>query len=134
MKIMEKIAAPIDNKNLCEDGFEDDVFRDFSFAPDHRNGKGVRHLIGTVNLADYDKELLGLEAIVDVKWNWGDSFITITLLAYNPTENLHEVRDELFKHYRQVFKAWECEDNPELVVEFYELGDKLNVIFYFESE
>ena len=131
---MEKIAAPIDNKNLCEDGFEDDVFRNFSFAPDHRNGKGVRHLVGTVNLADYNKELLGLEAIVDVKWNWGDSFITITLLAYNPTESLHEVRDEVFKHYRQVFKAWECPENEGLVVEFYELGDKLNVIFYFKSE
>ena len=131
---MTRIDAPIDNKNLCEDGFEDDVFRNFSFAPDHRNGKGVRHLVGTVNLADYNKELLGLEAIVDVKWNWGDSFITITLLAYNPTESLHEVRDEVFKHYKKVFKAWECEDNPDLKVEFYQLNNQLNVIFYFECE
>ncbi len=131
---MTKIDAPIDNKNLLEDPFEDDVFRNFSFAPDHRNGKGVRHLVGTVNLADYNKELLGLEAIVDVKWNYGGSHITITLLAYNRTENLDEVRDEIFKHYRQVFKAWECEDNPGLVVEFYQLQDMLNVIFYFEVE
>lgn len=131
---MERFDAPIDNKNLCEDGFEDDVFREFSYAPDHRNGKGVRHLVGTVCLGDYDKELLGLDAIVDVKWHWGDSHITITLLAYNQTENLDEVRTEVFKHYRQVFKAWECEDNPDLKVDFYQLGDKLNVIFYFECE
>ena len=131
---MERFDAPIDNKNLMEDGFEDDVFREFDFAPDHRNGKGVRHLVGRVCLGDYDKELLGLDAIVDVKWNWGDSHITITLLAYNQTENLNEVRDEVFKHYRKVFKEWENESNEDLRVDFYQLGDKLNVIFYFEVE
>ena len=131
---MQRIDAPIDNKSLCEDAFEDDVFREFDAAPDHRNGKGVRHLVGTINLYDYDKELIGLSGIVDVKWHWGDSHITITLLAYNRTENLYEVRDEIFKHYRQVFKAWECGENHDLKVEFYELNDKLNVIFYFECE
>ena len=131
---MTRIDAPIDNKNLMEDPFEDEVFGDFDYAPDHRNGKGTRHLVGRVNLADYDKELLGLEAVVDVKWHYGGSHITITLLAYNRTENLDEVRDEIFKHYRQVFKAWECEDNPDLKVEFYQLNNQRNVIFYFECE
>ncbi len=131
---MEKIDAPIDNKNLMEDPFEDEVFGDFYYAPDHRQGNNVRHLIGTVNLGDYDKELIGLEAMVEVKWHWGDSHIEIKLIGYNSTENLEEVRDEVFKHYRKVFKAWECDDNEDLRVEFYQLNNQLNVIFYFEVE
>lgn len=130
---MEKIPAPIDNKNLMEDGFVDDVFRDFYYATDHRKNS-VRHLLGTINLGDNDKELLGMEAYVDVKWKFGDASITITLLAYNPCESLDDIRDAVFNHYRSVFKAWECDENPDLVVDFYQLNDKLNVIFYFYVE
>lgn len=130
---MERISAPIDNKNLMEDGFTDDVFRDFYHATDHYKNH-VRHLVGTINLADYDKELIGMEAYVDVKWNFGNSHITITLLAYNPCENLHDVKQAVFDHYRNVFKEWECDENEGLVVDFYQLNDKLNVIFYYEVE
>lgn len=123
---MKKIYAPIDNKNLMEDPFEDDVFRDFYAAPDHRKN-GKRHLVGSVKTENYD-------AYVDVAWNYGDASITITLLAYNPFENLEDVRNEIFEHYKKEFKSWECEENEGLVVEFYQLNDKLNVIFYFVCE
>ena len=129
---MERIAAPIDNKNLMEDPFEDDVFRDFYAASDHRDGSKTRHLIGhkTVKENGIDCE----DGIVDVRWKWGDNCVTITLLAVSPTEDWESVRGYIFEDYRKEFKAWECEENENLAVDFYELGDKLNVIFYFEIE
>jgi len=45
------IYAPIDNKNLLEDAFEDDVFGGFYAAPDHRK-HNIRHLVGHVRTAD----------------------------------------------------------------------------------
>ena len=63
--------------------------------------------------------------------------MTITLLSVSCCANEDDWEDNrrrIFDDYKRVFKAWECEDNPGLVVEFYELGDKLNVIFYFECE
>lgn len=126
---MEKIKAPIDNKNLLEDPFEDDVFGDLYAASDHRKG-GRRHLVGckAVRENGIDCE----DGIVDVSWSYGDNCVTITLLAVPPTEDWESTRDYIFGDYKKEFKAWQCEDNPGLVVDFYQLGDKLNVIFYFE--
>lgn len=129
---MEKIAAPIDNKNLMEDPFEDEVFGDFDAAHDHRV-KGVRHLVGRKTVDD-ERGVPCESGLVDVRWKWGDNCVTITLLAVPRTEDWEDTRRHIFDSYRQEFKAWECPDNEGLVVEFYELGDKLNVIFYFEVE
>ena len=129
---MEKIAAPIDNKNLMEDPFEDEVFGDFMVAKDHRK-KGVRHLTGCKAVSDEHGNPCSI-GIVDARWKWGDNCVTITLLAVPRTEDWEDTRRRIFDSYKQEFKAWECEDNPGLVVEFYELQDKLNVIFYFNCE
>ena len=128
---MEKIAAPIDNKNLMEDPFEDEVFWGFYAAHDHRV-KGVRHLVGCKTVMEDGMECES--GLVDVRWKWGDNCVTITLLAVLRTEDWEDTRRHIFDAYKREFKAWECEDNPDLVVEFYELQDKLNVIFYFECE
>lgn len=124
---MEKIYAPIDNKNLMEDPFEDEVFRDFYWAPDHRTGSKRRHLIGSVKTENYD-------AMVDVKWHWGDHSIDIQVIAIQPTEDIDDVRREVFDHYEQTFKAWQCEDNEDLVVETKRVLGILTVSFYFECE
>lgn len=123
---MEKIYAPIDNKNLMEDAFEDDVFRDFYAAPEHRKRKR-RHLIGHVKTENYD-------AIVDVKWSYGDASIDIQVIAIQSSEDYELVRDEVFDHYEQVFKAWQCEDNEGLVVETKRVLGILIVSFYFYVE
>ena len=128
---MEKIAAPIDDKNLLEDPFEDEVFGDFDAAHDHRV-KGVRHLIGRKTVIEDGVECES--GLVDVRWKWGDNCVAITLLAVPRTEDWEETRRYIFDAYKREFKAWECEANPGLVVEFYELGDMLNVIFYFNCE
>ena len=132
---MEKIAAPIDNKNLMEDPFEDDVFVDFYSCYDHRVGK-MRHLIGHKVVKDergFDCE----EGLVDVEWKWGDNCVRITLLAIPGVPDSYDweyTREAIFEEYRKTFKSWECEENENLVVEFYELMNTLNVIFYFECE
>ena len=128
---MEKIAAPIDNKNLLEDPFTDEVFGEFDAAHDHYSG-GVRHLIGCKTVIEDGVECES--GLVDVRWKYGDNCVTITLLAVPRTEDWEYTRRYIFDAYRKEFKAWECEDNPGLVVEFYELGDMLNVIFYFKCE
>lgn len=129
---MEKIAAPIDNKNLLEDPFEDEVFVDFYAAHDHRDGSRTRHLIGRKTVAEDGVECES--GLVDVRWKYGDNCVTITLLSVPRTEDWEDTRRHIFDAYKQEFKAWECEDNPDLVVEFYELLDNLNVIFYFKCE
>ena len=125
--IMEKIFAPIDNKNLMEDGFEDDVFEDFYWGPDHRMGSKRRHMIGCVKTENYD-------AIVAVNWCFGDNAIDIQVIGIQPSENIDDVRNEVFDHYEQVFKAWQCEDNEGLVVETKRVLGILTVSFYFECE
>lgn len=124
---MEKIYAPIDNKNLMEDPFEDEVFRDFYAAPDHRTGSKRRHLIGSVETENYD-------AIVDVKWFYGGHSIDIQVIAIQPTEDIEDVRREVFDHYEKIFKAWQCEDNEGLVVETKCVLGILTVSFYFVTD
>lgn len=128
---MEKIAAPIDNKNLLEDPFTDEVFGEFYAAHDHYSG-GVRHLIGRKTVIEDGVECES--GLVDVRWKWGDNCVTITLLAVPMSEDWEYIRGYIFDAYKQEFKAWECPDDDGLVVEFYELGDMLNVIFYFKCE
>ena len=128
---MEKIAAPIDNKNLMEDSLTDEVFGDFDMAHDHYSG-GVRHLIGRKAIVDGGVECGS--GLVDARWKWGDNCVTITLLSVPRSFCWEATRRQVFDAYRKEFKAWECEDNPGLVVEFYELMDKLNVIFYWVCE
>lgn len=123
---MERIYAPIDNKNLMEDSFEDDVFRDFYWAPMHRTST-LRHLVGMVKTENYD-------AMVDVKWSFGEHQIDIQVIGIQPSENIDEVRREVFDHYERTFKAWQCEDNPGLVVETHEVLSILTVSFYFEVD
>ena len=133
---MEKCAAPIDNKNLMEDPFEDEVFCDgFMQAYDHRDGSRTRHLIGTK--AVKEDGIVMESGIVDVRWKWGDNCVHITLLAVSGCANTtdwEDTRRHIFDDYRNTFKAWECPDNPDLRVEFYELKNQLNVMFYFETE
>ena len=130
---MKRIPAPIDNKNLLEDTFEDEMFGGFYQAYDHRDGSSTRHLIGHQLLKD-ERGYLKADAIVDAKWKYGDNCVHITMLAVENTDDFELVRDAIFATYRKEFKAWECEDNPNLIVEFYELKNCLNVIFYFDCE
>lgn len=125
---MEKIAAPIDNKNLLEDPFEDGVFGDFYAAPDHRK-HNLRHLIGSVETENYD-------AFVDVWWHYSNHMISIRLLGYQSQEDLDEVREEVMTHYERVFKEWQCDDNPGLIVETKRMPDPnvMTVSFYFVTD
>lgn len=123
---MARVLAPIDNKNLMEDAFEDEVFRDFYWAPDHGRKKH-RRLIGSVKTENYD-------AIVEAKWCFGDAAIEIMVVGLQPAEDYDSVRDEVFAHYEKIFKAWQCEDNEDLVVETKRMLGILSVSFYFECE
>lgn len=121
---MEKklIPAPIDNKNLLEDPFEDGVFCDFYACCNHRQ-KGLRHLMGIKD-----------EAFVEVCWHFASNQIEILVVAVNPCEDFEETRKKIFEEYKNEFSSWQCEDNPGLVVEFSsEETNRLFVNFYFET-
>ena len=121
---IELIEAPIDNKNLMEDAFEDDVFVDFYAAVDHRKN-GKRHLIG------HKREWA--DCYLDVYWEYGWNTVRITVLAvlYDEFDNVsHEVYDAV----RKEFSEWECEDNPNLHVDFVLSGNTIYVHFFFDME
>ena len=85
----------------------------------------------------YDEEFpkcVNYSAYVDVTWTYGASHITIKVIGVAASEDFEETKNEVLEHYKKVFKTWECEDNPDLKVEFYQLNNQLNVIFYFECE
>ncbi len=105
-----------------EDGFEDDVFADFSWTPDCHYG-GTRHYIGKYR-----------DAFLDVKWCFGDSKICIKLIGYNPCVMIEEVIDDTFSHYEKVFKKWENKENDGLVVKTSRKGLELYVSFWFETD
>lgn len=134
---MEKnlIPAPIDNKNLCEDPFEDDVFCDgFMAAKNHRKS-GVRHLIGQCNV--YDEEFpkcVNYWGFVDVSWIYGGHTVRIDLIAVSPQEDWDETRDAVFEHYKKIFSKWMNEDNENLVVRFGSENDSLYVHFYWKED
>lgn len=127
MTTKELIPAPIDNKNLMEDAFEDDVFQDFYAAPDHRK-RNMRHLIGMHR--EWGGEF-GC-AIVDAKWHHADNIVCINLLAAPPAEDFDMVRKEVYAAAAGTFKSWQCEDNPGLVVKTEVRDATLIVTFYFE--
>jgi len=135
---MKKYFATIDNKNLLEDGFEDDLFRDFYPATDHRKGN-VRHLIGMVEVKE-DKIPI-CDAFVDVKWHFGDAAITITMLGCNPFCDEKEVQfDELCKFYESKFKEMEDASNENCMEdESFHIGierkeNQLEVSFWWEVD
>ena len=119
---LELIDAPIDNKNLMEDAFEDDVFGDFYAAADHRTD-GKRHLIG------YKKEWS--DCLLDVFWKYGWSTVTITVLAIPGHEYFDNVRHELFDGVRKTFSEWEYDD---LHVDCGLSGNDIYVQFFFDMD
>ena len=125
------IPAPIDNKNLMEDPFEDEVFGDFYAASDHRDGSRSRHLYGSLKL---DTDEYYVDGVVEAKWSFGGHEVIISLKAVPPTEDMEQMRDDCYKYYENLFKSWECEDNEGLVVKTSRMYDNLYVKFYFEVD
>ena len=125
------IPAPIDNKNLMEDPFEDEVFGDFYAAIDHRDGSRSRHLYGSLKL---DTDEYYVDGVVEAKWSFGGHEVIISLKAVPPTEDMEQMRDDCYKYYENLFKSWECEDNEGLVVKTSRMYDNLYVKFYFEVD
>lgn len=135
---MKKYYAPIDNKNLLEDGFEDDLFGDFMPGTDHRKNN-VRHLIGHKQI--FENKSIVCDAIVEAKWHFGDAAITITMLACCPfCDNEEEQRNTLFKYYESKFKEMEdaCNENC-MEDESFHIGierkeNQLEVSFWWEVD
>ena len=125
------IPAPIDNKNLLEDPFEDDVFGNFYAARDHRDGSRSRHLIGNLKINADD---LYIDAIIDVSWKYGGNNIYIKMLACPPTEDFDEMLKDVRKYYERIFKEWENPDNEGLKIIFHRLNVGFDVTFYFEVD
>ena len=124
------IPAPIDDKNLLEDPFEDEVFGDFLQASDHRKETNKRHLIGSLHVDTYDTDGLYIDGFVDVKWQWGTNTICIELIACPASEDFFSMREDFARYYTNVFKGWENPDNPALVVKTTQEENKLYVSFF----
>lgn len=136
-KEKKKYYARIDNKDLLEDGFEDDLFANFYPATDHRKNN-VRHLIGSVVIKE-DKTTI-CDAFVDVNWHFGDSAITITMLACNPfCDNEDCQRDELFNYYEKMLREREkattenCFSGDSFHVGIERKKNKMEVTFWWET-
>lgn len=133
---MEKnlIPAPIDNKNLMEDPFEDEVFCDFLAARDHRND-GMRHLIGLTEVHDEEfPKCVNYSGYTDISWHYGGNTVVIKVIAVAISEDFDKTRDEIFEYYKKLFKSWECEENRNLVVRFGSENDLLFVHFYWKED
>ena len=129
---MKLISAPIDNKNLMEDSFED-MFDNFYKAPYHYEG-GFRHMIGYVRAQE--GSCVYAEGYAEVEWWYGANTIKIHVIAVPQQENFDEMTEGILNYYKNIFSSWQCEENPGLVVRFSEYkGDgELFVNFYFEVE
>lgn len=121
---LELVEAPIDNKNLMEDPFEDEIFGDFYAAPDHRKN-GKRHLIG------YKKEWA--DCYLDVYWEHGWNTVRITVLAIPGHEYFENVCDEVYNAVRKEFSEWEGDDS-HIHVSFLLSGNTISVHFFFDME
>lgn len=130
MEEKKLIPAPIDNKNLMEDPFEDEVFGDFYAAENHRKN-GKRHLFGSI---DIDTDEFNASGYVEVSWNYGGHCVCIEFKAAPANEDFESMRKDAYSYYRKLFKEWECPDNEDLVVKFSENGHKLYVSFYFDVD
>ncbi len=129
----KRIAAPIDNKHLMEDAFEE-VFEDGFYAAQDHGRNHVRHLVGCKSVKE--DNVACESGIVDVQWMFGDNAVRITLLAigeYNCDLQWEETRRIILNDYCKVFKEWEDPDR-DIKVEFYELKNTLTVLFYYENE
>lgn len=121
---LEFIDAPIDNKNLMEDPFEDEIFGDFYYAKDHlKNGK--RHLIG------YKKEWA--DCLLDVYWEYGWNTVRITVLAVPGYDDFEYVCHEVYDGVRKTFSEWEGDDS-HIHVDFLLSGNTIYVHFFFDME
>ena len=136
--VKKKMYAPIDNKNLLEDGFEDDLFVDLMPAVNHRKNN-VRHLIGHKQIT-MDKSLV-CDAIVEAKWHFGDAAITIKMLACCPfCDDEEEQWDVLFKDYERKFKEMEkCTNENLFEGESFHIGierneNEMHVSFWYEED
>lgn len=131
---MEKIAAPFDGKNLCDDSLRDVVFSDCFWASDMKGGKS--HMIGPVSV-DTDDVFFG--GIVDAQWNEDSNTIRIELVACPCPEDF-SMREDFFRYYEGVFKEWEqgLKDNSvepdSACVEFKRDGNVLYVSFWWLVE
>lgn len=118
------IPAPIDNKNLMEDSFEDDIFSGFYEAFGH-GYYGQRHLIGMKG-----------DAYVDVKWHYASNEMLVQVIAVKRSEDFDSVSDEVLCEYERIFSEFECDENPGLVVELIKdrTLHRLGIIFNFKDE
>lgn len=130
--IMERIPAPIDNKNICEDGL-DSILEDLYPAPDHYKD-GERHKVGFLQIKDKNNDHIA-EAYVDVQWRFADNSIHIKMLAYNDcVASCEDTRNEVYEYYTRFFKEWECPENEDLEVICIPTRDRLVVSLYFKCE
>ena len=131
-KEKKMLPAQIDNKNLLEDPFEDEVFGDFYAASDHRDGSRTRHLFGSLKL---DTDDYYVDGFVEAMWKYGEAWLRISLKAVPPTEDFEEMRKDCYEYYTKIFKSWECPDNEGLVVKTSVIaGSVLLIRFYFEVD
>ena len=134
---MERIPAPFDGKNLCDDSLRDDVFRDCYQAADMKGGKS--HLIGRVEVDEYETSGIYLDAIVDAQWRCNSNVLRIELLAC-PCQEDFFMREDFFKYYERVFKEWEqglkgnCGAPDSAEVEMKRKGNVLYVSFWWLCE
>ena len=133
--IMEKIAAPFDGKNLCDDSLRDDVFRDSYWAADMKGSKS--HMIGPVSV---DTDDVFFDGIVDAQWNEDSNTIRIELVACPCIEDFFSMRDDFFRYYEGIFREWEqglkdnCIEPDSAEVEFKRDGNVLYVSFWWICE
>lgn len=135
---MEKIPAPFDGKNLCDDSLRNDVFRDCYEGPDMKGGQS--HMIGYVNVDEYEENGLYLDAIVDARWSDASNTIRIELLACPCQTEFSSMRDDFFRYYERLFKEWEqglkdnCVEPDTACVEFERKDNVLYVSFWWLCE
>lgn len=137
---MEKrnfIPAPIDNKNLVEDAFEDanEIFGNFYEGKGHRE-KGLRHLVGFVQVFDKEyPQCVNTEGYVRAKWSFGDNKVEIEILANNPSmEDYEDTKKDICDYYKKQFKSWENEQNVGLRVEFLDYESGMYVSFFYDMD
>ena len=127
------IPAPIDDKNLMEDSFEDEVFADFHECADHHES-GKRHLMGRLDVLEESNDNLEIyiDAYIDVAWQFGGNTVCITLLACPVSDCFDTMSEDLATYYTREFKKWECPDNEYLVVQTRHENNKVYISFFFE--